>query len=284
MRALIDADILLYEVGYGAETAYRGMKKDLDLEEGGLPDFEFVERMLTQRLAYIVDESGADEYELFLTEGPTFREAIATLKPYKGTRKHDKPFHFTNLFVYIKDVLNATIVPGLEADDALALEHIKGGDTVLCSRDKDLRQVPGRFFSWELGRQASFGPVDIDIVGSLKLSNDNKKLTGTGYAFFCAQMLMGDPVDNIPGLPGAGPKRAYEVLSFVDTAWNIPDYKRCPDLLNQVESAYYEHYRTGWEERMLEQGRLLWMTRELHEDGSPVLWEIGMWERSYETT
>jgi hypothetical protein len=25
---------------------------------------------------------------------------------------------------------------------------------------------------------------------------------------------------------------------------------------------------------MLEQGRLLWMTRELNKDGSPVLWEI----------
>ena len=47
-------------------------------------------------------------------------------------------------------------------------------------------------------------------------------------------------------------------------------------MLELVKEQYEDHYGADWEEELLEQGRLCWMTRRLHEDGSPVLWEIGM--------
>ena len=259
MKPLIDADILRYEVGFGAETGWQ--------TEDELPPWPYVEEMLHYRIDKICADVVATEPPvLYITEGRTFRFDIAKKKPYKGTRKEHKPWHFNNLTVYFKDVLKCEIVTGIEADDAMAIRHMGPEETIICSRDKDLKQLPGPYYSWELGRQPSFGPEVITKEGSLTLSEDNKTLTGTGLPFFYAQVLIGDKSDNIPGLPGCGPVRAFELLGDVTTE----------DLYTEVKLEYQDNYEADWEEELLEQGRLCWMTRRLHEDGSPVLWEIGM--------
>lgn len=276
MKALIDGDILRYEIGFGAETAWSGITKGAET----VPDFDLVMDLLKSRLNEIMEATKADSYQIYYTEGPTFRYDLAVTKPYKGNRKdQDKPWHFDNLTAYMRDVLGAEAVMNIEADDRLSIEHVKDADTIICSRDKDLRQVPGWFYSWELGKQPSFGPVYIDTVGSLDLDRDKKppKLSGTGLAFFYAQCLMGDTTDNIPGLPKYGAVAAYDTLSHYIEGNDLVETKSM--LMNMAVIEKYEAvYGHEWEEKLLEQGRLLWMTRRLHEDGSPVLWEIGMEE------
>ena len=51
MKALIDADILLYEIGFGAVTGWGGEDE---------PSWDYVEEMLYQRILRICWESGAD--------------------------------------------------------------------------------------------------------------------------------------------------------------------------------------------------------------------------------
>ena len=263
MRALIDGDILRYEVGFGAETAWRSI---FPAYPESIPTFDFVKEILHEKIDNIVALSGADSYQLYLTKGRCFRDAIATVKPYKP-RVENKPWHFNNLTVYMRDVLNAVVVEGIEADDAMAIEHVSSsGSTIIASRDKDLRQLPGWFYSWELGSQVSFGPINIDLVGSLALSDNRKKLIGTGFAFFCAQVLMGDKTDNIPGLPGWGPVKVYEYLLGL---------KEADDYLYYLTMAYQDYYNTAWEERLLEQGQLAWMVRRIN-GKEPELWQIGM--------
>ena len=265
MKPLIDADILRYEIGFGAETGWQ--------TEGEIPPWPYVEEMLHYRIDKICAVAGATEEPiLYITEGRTFRFDIAKKKPYKGTRKENKPWHFNNLTAYMIHQLDAVVVTGIEADDQITIDHVKPKfmgseqpyETIICTRDKDLRQVPGPFYSWELGRQPSFGPEVITKRGYLKLSEDRKNLSGTGLAFFYAQVLVGDKSDNIPGLPGCGPVKAYELL-----ADRINMLEVCQDL-------YVEYYGADGEEELLEQGRLCWMSRRLNEDGSPVLWQIGM--------
>ena len=277
MKALIDGDILRYETGFASETGWRAITEDPEQ----IPPFEYVKDMLELKLLNIVAEAGAQEYKIFVTEGKTFRFDIAKTKPYKGSRKENKPWHFQNLSAYMKDLLPTKVVTVIEADDALAIEHLDPSqETILCSRDKDLRQVPGNFYSWELGAQPSWGPVKIDKVGHLTLKKGKQpKLTGSGLAFFCAQCLMGDAVDNIPGLPGCGPVKAYEVLKPCLDNLRCDDQEYIQlDLLSQVEELYEIQYGHEWVTNLMEQGQLLWMTRRLHEDGSPVLWELGMTE------
>ena len=263
MKALIDGDILRYEVGAGAET----IAKSMDGPDA-LPNWDVVAALLEHKLFHIQDMTGCDAYQLYLTEGRTFRYDIAVSRPYKGKRKADKPWHYRNLTSHMVNVLGAQVVQQLEADDQLAIDHLaSGGETVLCSRDKDLRQIPGFFFSWENHTQPSFGPCHIDPEGWLKMNKG--KLTGSGYAFFCAQVLMGDTTDNIPGLPGWGPVKTYEHLRHSVGSGDVED------MLDHVNSAYCNNV-SDWEDYLLEQGRLCWITRELNPDGTPVLWELGM--------
>ncbi len=48
--------------------------------------------------------------------------------------------------------------------------------------------------------------------------------------------------------------------------------KEPADMLEIVRQAYDD------DELLLEMGQLLWMTRRLHDNGLPVLWQIGMEE------
>ncbi len=273
MKALIDGDILRYEIGWGAVT---GWKAITDREE--IPPFNYVEKLLLERIASIQAATDSDEYCLYLTEGRTFRYDIATTKPYKGTRKENKPWHFDNLTAYMEGALHHRTVSFIEADDALAIDAGKAPEaTVICTRDKDLRQVPANVYSWELGRQPSFGPVRVTALGTLELSKDKKQLKGTGFAFFCGQMLVGDRVDNIPGIPGLGPVKAYDILSPILERESTK--AMTSSLYDEIEYSYHEYYGdSNWEHLMVEQGQLLWIVRKLNEDGSPVLWERGMVE------
>lgn len=266
MKALIDGDILRYEIGFGAETGWRAITG----EENAIPPFDYVQDLLEQRIASILAITQSDEYCLYLTEGKTFRYDLGTTRPYKGTRHENKPWHFDNLTAYIKGVLPVEVIRYIEADDAMAIEHSKGKATILCSRDKDLCQVPGLFYSWELGKQPAFGPTLISRIGELRLVEQagKKVIKGTGYAFFCSQLFTGDRVDNIPGCIGVGPVMAYEILK---------DCKEPEKFMNEIEKRYQFVYEDKWEEVLIEQGQLLWIVRRLNPDGTPELWKRGLY-------
>lgn len=154
------------------------------------------------------------------------------------------------------------VAEGMEADDLLSVDQyarIEQLDTIICSRDKDLRITPGMHYGWECGRQAQFGPVRVTEVGSIELKG-GKKLIGTGLAFFYSQVITGDTVDNIPGLSGKGPIAAYESLH---------DATSEAELFERVSKLYSNKYGEEWRREMNEQCQLLWMIRELNEDGSP---------------
>lgn len=257
MEALIDGDILRYEVSFAAEK----------IADGDAP-FSLVETVLLKRIDEICKEAGADKYTLFLTGDTNFRNDIAVTKKYKGNRKSSKPFHWKNISVYMKTFLKCVERDGLEADDLMAIYQTD--NTIICSRDKDLRQIPGWQYSWEVGGQPSFGPELITDRGYIELSSDRKKLTGTGKVFFYAQCLMGDPVDNIPGLPGIGSASTFDIICFSGE----PVLRNLHDIEGIVANKYKQLLGVGWEKYFIEQARLLWIVRELDEQGEPVMWRM----------
>ena len=253
MRPLIDADVLRYEVGAIGEG-----------EEGEEPaSFDFVAEVLDGRIADICRAVRATEPPiLYLTGDTNFRNGIAVTRPYKGGRKQEKPFHFDNITAYMYNQYEVRMQEGLEADDLMSIELTKDPDNnVVCTRDKDLRMVPGWHYGWECGKQREYFLRRVEDPGHLELEikDKKKKLTGTGTLFFYSQLLTGDSVDTIPGCPGVGPVKAFEVLHEEDP-------------FAAVKRMYEEKGMD--EEYLLEQARLLWMVRELNEDGSPVMWEL----------
>lgn len=252
MKALIDADMLLYEYG--------SLKDD----EGNPLKWPFVKQRLDARIHGIVNKVKASEYSLYISGPDNFRKEEATIKPYKGNRPKDKPFWYKS----IKDMfINSDAYPckvseGYEADDQLSIDQWIDFDkndvfdilqedgvflhtTILCSRDKDLNMVPGWHYSWSIGDAPEKDPFFI--------------VKSDGWANFFKQMLTGDTVDNIPGLFGVGDKS--KAVNFVlNEALN-------PQLMyERVQSEYEKRFGSYWKMFMHENARLLWMLREPDDD------------------
>ena len=192
---------------------------------------------------------------------------MAFTAPYKGHRNADKPYHYVNLREVIKALHPCKVVTLIEADDQLAIDALADRDnTVLCSRDKDLRQVVGAtVYGWELGNQPSFGPAKIDRIGSV-----DRKGKGTGFAFFMAQMIMGDSADNVPGIQGNGPAAAHAILRPIVEDDDLTEDEKVAEMKAAVTTAYQRCYAEYYEEVYEEQATLLWMLRTQPADGDSI--------------
>ena len=107
------------------------------------------------------------------------------------------------------------VAPGYEADDVMATVAAEGTarglDVFLCSADKDLRQL---------------------LTDKVRILNLRKGETVDAAALVADwgvrpdqvvdyQALVGDAVDNVPGVPGVGPKTASKWLQQYDTLDNL---------------------------------------------------------------
>ena len=281
MTPLIDGDIINYEIGFGSQDVIGGVVVPRS--------WEACETLLIDKINHICDMANATlAPKIYLTnsgyvskllnkkrkfEGKpqkeyieNFRNNIAKEKVYKAGRKQEKPFHYKNIINYMLAKYDVVVNEnGLEADDAICIEqysrlHLK--DTIICSRDKDLRQCPGWFFSWEHGKQPSIGPIYVEPLGFLEKKEDGK-IWGVGHKFFYYQLIVGDTVDNIGGIKGKGPAFAFKLLHDLGTE------RQCYE---HVAELYIKAHGDDWKEKLLEQARLLHMVRELNEDGSPKMW------------
>lgn len=270
MKLAIDGDLIAYEAACAADTVDEGM------ERRGLDwTMDYVDDLINR----ICEACEVDTPTyIFLTGKGNFRYDIATVKPYKGNRKQEKPFYLPTVRKYLEVAWNAIMVDNMEADDALSILAHRNDykDFIIASRDKDLKQVPCIYYAWEMGGQPEWGPDKIDIVGDIEVelvdkilkngepSKAVKKISGTGLKWFYCQCITGDSTDNIPGLEGKGATFAYNLLADATTE---------EEMLQRVSTAYCEKYGDKGLERLLEQGRLLWMCRE-KKNGYAVMWEI----------
>ena len=220
MHALIDADILNYRIGFATEnedesTAIRTMA-------GFLEDI------------ILFDLPEIQTWELFLTGTDNFRVEIATTAPYKGTRKSEKPKHYHLLRDYLALSWGAHVVDGMEADDMLAIRATElGDDSVIITLDKDLDQVVGWHYNF-VKKNKYYITKDEGLLN-----------------FYC-QFLVGDTVDNIKGVKGIGPKKAYKLLSTLSE--------------KEMWDVVVEHLG---EDRAIENGHLLYMLRHADDKFTP---------------
>lgn len=138
----------------------------------------------------------------------TFRNEIDAR--YKAQRP-EPPEDLIPQFALVRDATRAFAVPaielaGFEADDLIAsyAEAMKadGGEVVILSSDKDLMQLLGD------------GVSMLDPIKSTPIGPDEvrAKFGVSPGQMVDAQALMGDTVDNVPGVPGIGPKGAAQLI------------------------------------------------------------------------
>lgn len=181
----------------------------------------------------IIEPTDCKEYVFCFTGGSEQRREYAVTKPYKGQRKKEKPTHLDHLKAYGMDRYKGLIIEPHEADDVvIAIAQKYQGWSVLCGIDKDAKQLSGWHYNY--------------------VKNDMFFVTPEQAQWNLAyQMLIGDNVDNIPGLPKIGPKKAATLFS--DNT-DIAPMRLVYDFYKErgMEPEYYE-----------EQYRLLYMLRDI---------------------
>lgn len=251
MKALVDSDILCYEFG--------GMAQ-LENPEEPLA-IEIVKSMVDDRINGILEATGSTEHALYLTDSASnFRVGLATIKPYKGHRKAEKPYHWAAIRQHLIDNWNAEVQYGIEADDRLGIEqmldfdrsyHIIGEnatddmvdedlcETVICSRDKDLHMIPGWHYVWPCGNQEERMWFQ-DETSAIRC--------------FYKQLLIGDTSDNILGLFGVG--------SSSKLVKSIEEMEEEQLMFNLVFKAYEDRFGGYADTFFYETAALLWILRE----------------------
>ncbi len=139
--------------------------------------------------------------------GKTFRDEI--FKEYKATRQPtppDLPFQIDKVKEICRHMGIAGFeLAGYEADDILATIATRfqnQGEVFIVTSDKDLMQlVNDRIFIYDAYKNLIY---DKDMV--------LKKFGVLPERIVEYLALVGDTIDNVPGVPGIGPKRAAEIL------------------------------------------------------------------------
>ena len=163
------------------------------------------------------DYTNANIIVIFDAKGPTFRHAM--YDQYKAQRPpmpDDLRQQIEPIHAIIKAMgLPLLVVPGVEADDVigtLAQQATEQGvDTLISTGDKDMAQLVSdhvklvntmtNTYMDRDGVVAKFGITAEQIVDYLAIT--------------------GDKVDNIPGVPGAGPKTAVKWLTTYGNLQNL---------------------------------------------------------------
>ncbi|MBW8469665.1 MAG: DNA polymerase I [Thiobacillus sp.] len=145
---------------------------------------------------------------VFDAKGPTFRDAI--YPEYKAQRS-PMPDDLRSQIAPIHEVVRlmgwpVLDVPGVEADDVIGTLAVtaasQGIDVIISSGDKDLAQLVNEHIAiidTMSGKVRDLAGVEAEFGVPARLMLDY-------------QMLVGDQIDNVPGVQGVGPKTAVKLL------------------------------------------------------------------------
>ena len=226
MIALVDGDVLLYQAIWGTE----------DVEEAKIKLDEVLQAVIENTFCsdYLIAIGGPNNWrEEFFPEYKRSRSRLAS--------KKNRAEHFEELKEWFCQHPNSVVAHGFEADDLIriwALEAARDGDPyIVCTIDKDLDCIPGKHF--KPGRDEYY-EVDEESADT----------------HYWRQILMGDAVDNIPGLSKVGPVKANKILEGCDN-----NNKRKAAVIN----AYKQHYGDQWKPYLLANGRLIHIWRHIND-------------------
>lgn len=188
------------------------------------------------KLQDLLNKTFCEEYMMAVGNRDNFRTEM--YPDYKGHRVS------TNIFVPALRELAvyeglAVFAENREADDYVrtwATECEEAGrGHIVCSIDKDLRCIPGKYYHMQKEK--------LEIISEA----DAKR-------FYYEQLLMGDPTDKIPGVPGIGPVSAGEFLMYCKTD---EEYRR------EVVNIYKASFDDQWRDYLLSNGKMIHIQRHL---------------------
>lgn len=224
----------------GDIVAYRAA---FSCEEGTEIDAEeYIDELLSDIMNATQFKENWDNVEIFLSGSSNFRKDLDA--EYKANRTRPKPELLPACMSYLTEAYAAKVSEDQEADDDIVIRATEIGydDTIIASIDKDFLQVPCWHYNFNRGTMVKVEEFE-------------------GLLFFYEQILTGDAADNVKGIRGIGPVKAKKLLRGA---------------LNEREmyEVCLKAYK-GDEEKVIQNGKLLWLRREEGEDWMPPLGKVG---------
>ena len=194
MSLLIDCDFIAYKCCAATED-------EIDFGDDVIvvtSRFSEAYAMVERELYRIANDLGCfDDSILFFSDSINFRKSIDPA--YKGHRNRKKPCGYKRVINKLKEEYHVVMMPTLEADDALGIYATKEPGHIICSPDKDMRQIPGQLF--DLTQEV------VEITPEM------------GDRWHLIQAMAGDQTDGYAGIPGIGIKRAEALLEANGATW-----------------------------------------------------------------
>lgn len=194
MSLLIDADYIVYKCCAASESEIDWGDDVITVTSRFSEAYEYVERELYN----IANDLGHfDDSILFFSDSINFRKSL--YPDYKGHRNRKKPCGYKRVINKLKEDYTVVVLPTLEADDAIGIYATKEKGHIICSPDKDMRQIPGDLYD------LSDGVVTITPE--------------EGRRWHLIQTMAGDQTDGYAGIPGIGVKKAADLLDKYGDTW-----------------------------------------------------------------
>lgn len=256
--ALVDGDTLAYlSFGY-----VRLLDEELEqiMETGSMSDHA-IESYVGPALDKFFDICNTISELIFASDiriavqspGPKFRSQI--YPDYKAHRQ--APSQYSNTLVpelrrRLVDMGVATGSGTLESDDLLRIwyEELvrKGQRPIICAEDKDMQMIPGVHFRLK------------DNIFKSELLTINKY---EARMFFYTQLLTGDAVDNVKGVPKIGPKRAEGILAGL---FEEEEFQQA------VVDTYAGYFGENWRTALELNGHMIYLRKTFEDTFSLVGW------------
>ena len=196
MSLLIDADFIVYKSCAANETEIDWGEDLITVTSSFTEAYDMVQRELSS----IANNLGCfDDSILFFSDSINFRKAIDPA--YKGHRNRKKPCGYKRVINKLREDYRVLVMPSLEADDALGIYATREQGHILCSPDKDMRQIPGDLYDL--------------TTGVVTISAEE------GRRWHLVQTMAGDQTDGYAGVPGIGIKRAVALFEANGYKWDV---------------------------------------------------------------
>jgi len=194
VKALIDGDIVVYRIAHTTVNEHENIAA----------------WRVGELIRNIISDTGARDFHIYLSDSTANNFRTRLYPEYKANRPKEKPPHYNFLREYLVREFGATVSAEEEADDRLGIDQVNGlrsydpdpgywdqpdyaTNTILCSIDKDLRQIPG--WHYHFVNKAKYWISTHDALH-----------------WFYMQLVMGDMTENVPGIVGIGEARARKIL------------------------------------------------------------------------
>lgn len=195
--ALIDADIVAFRCAASCK---------------GEDPPEIANLRADRLMRQTIENTQADAHLGFISGSRNYRYDL--FPDYKANRRGAvDPIHRQSVKEFLILEWMCLVSDGIEADDAIGIEHTRftrqGDVPIICSIDKDFKQLSGRFYDFVLDKHFEVG-------------QDEAK------RYFYKQLVLGDKSDNIPGYDGKARQKPtkliqhyYDLIGLAETEWGM---------------------------------------------------------------